>query len=266
MKRAVSIGIAATGYGLAMANIAYLIGFLADFGVPKAINSGAFDGDVVSAVVVNVLLVLGFGLHHSVTARPWFKRWWTKWVPPHLERAAYLYMTALMTAVLVVGWRPIPMTLWEVQAAWAVLTIYTLYIAVWLMMLAATFHFGHLGFFGLAQALDRFRAAQPAGPSFSARYLYALVRHPISLGWMVAPWLTPQLSVGQAVFGISVAGYVLVATYFEEADLVAELGDRYRDYRNRVPAFLPHPRRARRRPTTAAVGKDAKSGRSTQLG
>lgn len=239
MKQKTAIVIAALGYLLAMANIGYFVGFLADFGVPKTINSGSFGGDIESAVALNVLLVLGFGLHHSVTARRWFKAWWTRFVPQCLERSAYLYMTAATSAVLIVVWQPIPITLWRIEAGWAVASIYAAYLGVLLMMVAATFHFGHLGFFGLAQVLERQRARQSAQSRFSARYLYALVRHPISLGWMLVPWLTPHLTVGQAVFGLAVAAYVLVATFFEEADLIAEFGDLYRRYRQEVPAFVP---------------------------
>jgi protein-S-isoprenylcysteine O-methyltransferase Ste14 len=239
MKDKSAIAIAGLGYLLAMANIGYLVGFLADVGVPKTINSGSFGGDIEGAVVVDVLLVLGFGLHHSVTARRWFKSWWTRFVPHELERSVYLYMTAAASALLVVAWQPIPITLWRVEAGWAVASIHAAFLGALLMMVAATFHFGHLGFFGLGQAWERYRARQPAPSRFSARYLYALVRHPISLGWMLVPWLTPHLTVGQAVFGLSVAAYVLVATFFEEADLVAEFGDRYRRYRREVPAFVP---------------------------
>jgi protein-S-isoprenylcysteine O-methyltransferase Ste14 len=239
MKNRSAFVIAALGYVLAMANIGYFVGFLVDFGVPKTVNSGFFGGDVEGAVVLDFLLVLGFGLHHSVTARRWFKAWWTRFVPQRLERSAYLYMTATASAVLIVAWQPIPITLWRVEAGWAMASIYAAFLGVLMMMVAATFHFGHFGFFGLAQVLERRRARQSAQSRFSARYLYAVVRHPISLGWMLVPWLTPHLTVGQAVFGLAVAAYVLVATLFEEADLVVEFGDLYRRYRMEVPAFLP---------------------------
>jgi protein-S-isoprenylcysteine O-methyltransferase Ste14 len=104
MKDRTAFVIAALGYLLAMANIGYFVGFLADFGVPKTINSGFFGGNIEGAVVLDVLLVLGFGLHHSVTARRWFKARWTQIVPHRLERSAYLYMTAAASAVLIVAW------------------------------------------------------------------------------------------------------------------------------------------------------------------
>lgn len=244
MRKAVDIAFSAVAYVLAMANIAYVVAFLADIGVPKTIASGEFDDNLWAAVAANVMLVLGFGLHHSITARRSFKQRWTHWVPARLERATYLYMTAVTTGLLVIAWQPIPITVWEVGAPAAKAMIHAGFVAVLLMMFAATFHFGHLDFFGLGPAIARARARQVRSQQLSARYLYALVRHPISLGWMLLPWLTPHLTVGHVVFGLSTVAYVLVATRFEEADLTAEFGDAYHRYRRRVPAFVPRLRRS----------------------
>lgn len=230
---------AGAAYLLAVANLAYLIGFIADYGVPKSIAGGPVPNDFWLAIAIDALLVLGFGLLHSVMARRRFKQWWTVWVPEHLERAVYLCFTAAACAVLVIGWQPIPLTVWRLEDAWLKTLVYATQLSIWLTMLAATFHFGHLQFFGVAQAFDRLRGRIAAPSSFSARYLYALVRHPISLGWMVVPWVVPHLTVGHVVFGLATALYVLCATVFEEADLVAEFGERYRRYRQQVPAFVP---------------------------
>lgn len=229
---------AGLAYVLAMANIAYIVGFLADFGVPKGINDGT-QGALWPSVAINLGLIWLFGLHHSTTARRWFKAYWTRIVPPSLERATYLYMTAIASALLIAFWQPIPITVWRVENTMGYWAIWGAYLSVWMMMFSATFHFGHLGFFGLAQAWEKVVAARPAETSFCARWLYGIVRHPISLGWMLTPWLTPHMTLGQIVFAIGATAYVLVATVFEERDLVAELGDRYRVYRRQVPAFLP---------------------------
>ncbi len=238
MRRGFYLSYAIGAYGIGLATIAYIVGFLADFGVPKGIG----DGDVAplwTAVAVNALLVFGFGLHHSITARTSFKRWWTKIIPAPIERATYLYMTAIMTALLVAFWRPIPITIWNVEALWAQTAIYALYLGVWSMMFSATFHFGHFGFFGVAQAWANFRQTPPKSGGMTARYLYALVRHPISVGWMITPWIAPHLTVGHVVFAFATFVYIMIATPFEEADLIEELGDDYRGYKKRVPAFLP---------------------------
>lgn len=148
-------------------------------------------------------------------------------------------MTAGMTVILVTFWRPIPAAIWRVDQPILARVIVACYLAVWLLMYASTFHFGHLSFFGLQQALDRFRQRPSGSTTFTARYLYALVRHPISLGWMLTPWLTPHMTLGQLTFAVSITAYVLIATRFEESDLIDELGERYLEYRKQVPAFIP---------------------------
>ena len=252
MKSTIFFIYALGGYVAGTASIAYIAGFLADFAVPKAIGDGE-PASLGAAVLIDAVLVGLFGLHHSLAARASFKRRWAKLVPPAIERATFLYTTAAMTAVLVVFWRPIPLVVWDLQSPLAAGLMHTAYLATWVMMSAATFHFGHFGFFGLAQAWAHLRRSPPQPAKLSARYLYALVRHPISLGWMLTPWLTPQLTLGHAVFGVSAFLYIMAATPFEEADLIGEMGEGYRDYRRRVPAFLPGLRPRRRRDAAAAA-------------
>lgn len=240
---------AAGAYIMAMVNIAYIIGFFADFGVPKSISDGEPTALWV-AVSIDMGLICLFGLHHSFTARISFKRWWTKIIPAPIERATYLYMTLIATALLVFFWKPIPVTIWQIESPWAVVVIYAAFLAACTMMLAATFHFGHFSFFGLAQAWENFRASSPKPSNMSSRYLYALVRHPISLGWMILPFLTPHFTVGHFVFAAGTFAYIILATPFEEADLIEDLGCGYNSYRNRVPAFLPL---VRKRPERAAT-------------
>ncbi len=238
IRKNLMLAYAGIAYFVSMATLLYIVGFLADFGVPKGISDGKVAAFWPSALIDAGLIGL-FGLHHSVTARTSFKRRWTRFIPAPIERATYLYMTAIMTAILVYFWQPLPLTIWHVQSALGAGLIIGVYIGIWTMMVAATFHFGHFGFFGLAQAWNNLRQSPPQPSSMTARYLYALVRHPISLGWMIAPFATPHLTVGHIVFALSTMVYIVLATPFEEADLVGELGDNYRDYRKRVPAFLP---------------------------
>lgn len=229
---------AAFAYVAGSASIAYIIGFLADFLVPKSIVDGPAT-PIGEAIIIDAGLVLLFGLHHSVTARASFKRWWTKIVPAPIERATYLFMTAAMTALLVVLWRPIPVELWSVDNPALSGAIYAAYGCVWIMMVSATFHFGHFSFFGLTQVWNHLQNRQPTSSGMTERFLYALVRHPISIGWMMAPWLTPNLTLGHVVFAGATMVYILAATPFEEQDLIDEIGDDYRDYRKRTPAFFP---------------------------
>ncbi|WP_104019216.1 methyltransferase family protein [Roseovarius nitratireducens] len=226
------------GYLAGLASIALIVTFLADLPLPWAIDVGE-PGAFWPSVAINLALLWGFGLHHSTTARRWFKRHWTRLIPPALERATYLYMTAGMSVLLVWLWQPIPATVWHLRDPLGAGLLWATYLAVWGLMFSATFPIGHFRFFGLAQAWEQVREAPAQEAGFTGRWLYGVIRHPISLGWMLVPWITPHMTMGQLIFAIGAALYVLVATIFEEADLVAELGETYRNYRTRVPAFLP---------------------------
>ncbi|MHA7819130.1 MAG: methyltransferase family protein [Erythrobacter sp.] len=238
MSRFLILAYAAAAYVLSLASLVYIVGFIADIGVPKAISDGE-RLSVWAAVAIDVGLIALFGLHHSITARSSFKRWWTRIFPAPIERATYLYMTAINVSVLVYSWKPIPITIWRVESHLLEGLILAAYAGVWVMMVAATFHFGHFRFLGLAQAWENFRQKRPERRAMSARYLYVLVRHPISLGWMLAPFFVAHFTIGHLVFAVATMVYVLLATPFEEADLIDEIGEPYREYRTRVPAFIP---------------------------
>jgi protein-S-isoprenylcysteine O-methyltransferase Ste14 len=233
------------GYVIGQMSLMYLMGFFVDVGVPKSISAAGTDkaGDLHMAIAINIGLVFAFGLHHSLTARASFKRWWTQFVPAPIERATYLYMTAAMTFALVYFWQPISVTLWKFESPESITTIYVMYGFLWLMMLLATFQFGHFGFFGLAQAWENFRNSVPQKPNLAIGLIYALVRHPISLGWMLLPWLTPHLTLGHVVFSGAAIIYIIIATPFEEADLQEELGEGYLHYKERTPAYIPWTKR-----------------------
>ncbi len=238
IRKTLMLTYALIAYVLATASLLYIMGFLADFSVPKSISDGT-PTPVWTAIIIDAGLVGLFGLHHSITARASFKRWWTKIIAPPIERATYLYMTAIMTGAIVIFWRPIPVTIWQVQSELASGLIVTAYVGVWTMMSAATFHFGHFSFFGLTQAWQNFKNTPPKPSGMTARYLYALVRHPISLGWMTAPLIMPHLTVGHLVFAAATFVYIMLATPFEEADLIDDIGEPYVAYRNKVPTFVP---------------------------
>ncbi len=228
-------------YAAALSSLVYIMGFLADFGVWKSICSGPSQSPWLAGLI-DVCLIGLFGLQHSITARSSFKRWWTQVIPASIERATYLYMTAAMTALLVLFWQPVAITVWEVRASIGVVSIRIAYLAVWGVMTGATFQFGHFSFFGLTQVWATLRQVPPKPAKFTARYLYALARHPISLCWMVAALVTPHLTVGHVIFAASTFVYIMLATPFEEADLVETLGDTYIEYRKRTRTFLPLPK------------------------
>ena len=232
----------AFAYLLALATVAYAVGFLANAYVPKSVDAGATHS-VGDPLVVNLALVGLFGLQHSVMARPWFKKRWTRLTPEPVERSTYVLFASLALLVLMWGWRPLPDTVWRVDGALG-LVLWAAYLGGWLLMLAATEMIEGNDLLGLQQAWAFLREREPAPVGFQTPALYRYIRHPIMVGFLLAFWVTPQMSTGHLVFAGAMTGYILVGVTLEERDMVAAFGDQYRAYQTAVPRFVPRPWRS----------------------
>ena len=229
-------------YVLALATVAYAVGFLANAVVPKTVDAGTGlpFGD---PLVVNLALVGLFGLQHSLMARPWFKERWTRLVPEPVERSTYVLFASLSLVILMWAWRPLPDPVWTVAAPLA-LALWAVYLGGWLLMFAATEMIDGADLMGLRQ-VRAYRDGREVEPiDFQTPYAYRYVRNPIVVGFLVAFWATPRMSVGHVLFAVGMTAYVLVGVKLEERDLLAAFGDRYRQYRHDVPMFVPRPWRA----------------------
>ncbi|MHC9511450.1 methyltransferase family protein [Kangiella sp. M94] len=226
------------GYLAGIASLLYLMGFIINIGIPKGID----DGDSFSfwwSVVINASLITLFGLHHSLTARTSFKKWVSAYIPAPAQRATYLYLTALITAVLVFFWQPINLTIWQLEHPYMVNVILAVYFSLWITMVLCSFPIGHFHLLGLAHAWNNFLNKCDAEPPFSRKFLYGLVRHPISSCWILIAWCTPVMTVGHLIFSVGVTVYILIATPHEEHDLAKAIGPPYLKYQKEVPPFLP---------------------------
>lgn len=245
LQRALVVGYGAVAYLLFLAALGYTAGFLAGVAVPKGIDDGS-DGPWLLALVVDSALLGVFAVQHSVMARPWFKRWWTRYIPPSIERSTFVLAASLLVVLLLWQWRPLPASVWSFEVGWAAALLWGLYAAGWVILVGSTFAIDHFDLFGLRQVVARARGRRYADPELKQPWLYRLVRHPIMVGFLVLFWATPQMSAGRLLFAALGTGYILVAVRFEEHDLRRAHGEAYQRYAAQVPRFFPRLARASR--------------------
>jgi len=227
-------------YSFFLITFLYVIGFLADAPfLPKTVDRAMAFTPPLMAFLINGALLALFAVQHSVMARPAFKRAWTKIVPASLERSTYVLFATLAVSLLIWQWRPITDTVWSVTSPAAVVALYALQALGWAVLLLATFLINHFELFGLRQVFASMLGRAIPETQFHTPLLYKHVRHPLYLGFVIAFWSAPQMSLGHLLFAIGGTGYILVGIFFEERDLVAHFGQKYRDYQKRVPMLLP---------------------------
>lgn len=236
-------GVAAFAYGLLaygafFATILYAIGFVGGWVVPKGIDSGV-AGPMWRAMAINAALLLVFVAQHTVMARPAFKKCWTKIVPESIERSTYVIAASASLGLVFWLWRPMPEIVWRVEGQVGGWLLSGLSLAGWGLVFAASFMVNHFDLFGLRQVWARLlgRAYRPVG--FRLVGMYKWIRHPLMLGFLIAFWATPVMTVGHLFFAMMTTGYIAFGVWMEERDLVSEHGERYLEYRRRVPAIVP---------------------------
>ncbi len=250
------LGYAVAVYVFFVALLVYSAGFFIGFGVPKGIDDGPHLAWPL-AVGADAALLLLFALQHTVMARPWFKRRWTRLVPPPSERATFVLAASLVLALVFWLWQPVRGTVWDLSGPGAA-ALLTVYAAGWAVALSSTFMISHTDLFGLRQAWFCARGAVYHPPAFTQRGLYRRIRHPLMSGFVIVFWAAPTMSVGHLLFASAATGYIVVGIAFEENDLRRDLGAAYTAYMARVPALIPSLRPARGPQPAASEGDSAR--------
>ncbi len=236
-------------YGIAcylvfLATFLYAIGFVENLWVPRSIDAGGASSSTSVALVIDAWLLGLFAIQHSVMARRGFKRLWTKLVPEPIERSTYVLCASTCLIVMFWCWRPMSQVVWSIPAAAPLLVAGSL--LGWGIVLVGTFLINHFDLFGLRQTYIAARGRERPPHRFRTPALYRIVRHPIYLGFSIAVWSTPTMTLGHLVVALATLGYILVAIQLEERDLIHEYGATYEAYRQQVRGLVPVPKRSTR--------------------
>jgi protein-S-isoprenylcysteine O-methyltransferase Ste14 len=225
-------------YVLFLGTFLYAVGFVSGFLVPKSLDSEP-EGPLGLALLVNAGLLLLFAAQHSIMARRWFKRAWTRIVPQPAERSTFVLFTCIALITMFMFWKPMGGVLWRVESPVEIAILYGLAAIGWMLVLYSTFLIDHFSLFGLSQVYLNLRGEQPAKVQFRTPAVYQWVRHPLYLGFLIAFWSTPVMTMAHFLFAVATTCYIGLAIQFEERDLVHEHGSAYVQYRRRVPMILP---------------------------
>jgi methanethiol S-methyltransferase len=229
-------GIAA--YVVFFVTFLYAIGFVAGVVVPKTIDTGTVV-PTTQALIVNLLLMSVFAIQHSVMARKRFKQWLVHFVPASVERTTYVLLSSLALALLVWQWRPMPAVVWQVANPQFAMAATVLGFVGWLIVLTSTFLINHFELFGLYQVTSNLSGRAMPAPRFRTPLYYNFVRHPIYLGFIIAFWAAPTMTIGHLLFAAVTTAYIVVGIQLEESDLIDLFGDQYRSYKARVSMLVP---------------------------
>lgn len=239
MKKSIAFVYGILAYLVFLIAFLYSIGFVGNFIVPKSIDSGT-ETPFLQALLVNALLLSVFAIQHSVMARPAFKKWITSIISPAIERSTYVLLSSLALILMYWKWQPMKTIIWEAENDIVALVLTGVFFIGWLIVFLSTFMINHFELFGLKQIFDNLKNKQTQNPKFQTNYLYKIVRHPIMLGFIIAFWATPLMTVGHLIFAIMTTLYTLIAVkYLEEKDLRKSIGEQYEKYQKEVPMIVP---------------------------
>ena len=130
MRKAMTLAYGSTAYAAFLAAFLYAVGFLANIGVPKSIDSGE-PVPYAEALLVNALLLGMFAVQHSGMARKGFKKAITRFLPNEMERSTFVFATCAVMGVMFWQWRPMPEAVWSIDSFAGQAVMWTICAAGW---------------------------------------------------------------------------------------------------------------------------------------
>jgi methanethiol S-methyltransferase len=153
------------------------------------------------AAIVDVALVMLFGLQHSVMARPWFKQQVMARMPEPLQRVTYVHLANAALFLVILMWQPITIELWDLNETPAHEVLWLLFAAGWLILFLGAWSFGINELLGIDQVMA-WRDGARHTPRLKTGFLYRWLRHPMYVGVLMGIWVTPRMSFGHLLLAL----------------------------------------------------------------
>ena len=177
------------------------------------------------SLVVDAALIAGFAAHHSVFAREPAKRLLARAIPERLLRAVYVWIASLLLVGVGLAWQAVGGSLYRLDGAagWIVTAVQAS--GCWLIARSVR----------AIHPLELAGIRPPGrGEELQVRGPYALVRHPLYLGWLLIVFFPAHLTGDRLAFAVLTTVYLVVAIRWEERSLEQVFGASYARYQQRV--------------------------------
>ena len=144
-------------YLIFLGTFLYAIGFVSGFVVPKTVDKAAgTPSSLMTALLINLVVMSIFAVQHSGMARRGFKRMFTRFASPAIERSTYVLLASLSLILLFWQWQPMSTMVWNIENSVAANIMTSGGCLGWLIVRYSTFLISHFELFGLTQVVSHF--------------------------------------------------------------------------------------------------------------
>jgi protein-S-isoprenylcysteine O-methyltransferase Ste14 len=177
------------------------------------------------AIVTDLLLVMQFAVHHSVFAREQVKATVAGVIPERLLRSFYVWVASVLLIFVFMFWAPVGGDLYH-ATGWRALPFGAAQLTGLWVIVQAVRGIDPLELAGIRRETAR-------GP-LQVGGAYALVRHPLYFGWVLAVFGTAHMTGDRLVFAAITTLYLVIAIPWEERSLARSFGEDYARYAREV--------------------------------
>ena len=194
------------------------------------------------ALVWDGLLSVIFFVQHSGMVRKGLRNRLSNFIPPLYHGVLYTIVSGLTLTGLIILWQGSAITLYELQgpSRWFVRGFSFIMFAgcFWTIFSLRAFDT-----FGLAPIRAELCGKRPPSQDFAPHGPYLWVRHPLYLLVILMLWSCPNLTADRLLLNILWTVWIFAGAALEEADLLGDFGEKYKDYQSKVPMWIPWKRR-----------------------